>query len=453
MKKLSKTKLLVSLMLSIFLCSCTLPVHAAELDKVTIVSSGDVSSGDTQSTHTTKTLNVDSGIMPLSTVNDILIMNAFSFAPITLNLKNWGLNTDTNKPYQPLYYGGYAPFTFNVGPQQYKDGYARGSYSIPITFSLSYIPSGVVVESTPKVVITDTSLAEGMTASIQAQSYNANSISIVLKIGFDRTYIPSAFFSCGVTFGIELSAVTNNVNMVSGTSVIGIAASVSDYSGSTVMVDQADMFPEFRYIGSLINTGNSWLNTISQGINNLRNDVHTLQSAIADHFTLLNSNLQGMYDGLTSTLERFQSSMISKLTEVTTLITSSISQAANSVISDADQNHREQLDNDNKNHDDLVHGYDGSLGDQNTEKFQGASGDLNHAEDDLTGKASYEIDYDQYNSIFQAEGTVSALAFVKTVMDAIYTALGSFAIPLTLGLLLIIITRILGYQHFSSGGG
>lgn len=354
--------------------------------------------------------------------------------------------TDTGA-LQVVSYEGDVTLSFMVSIQDYTSVVTADGYvMIPITFTRN--ASNALAYDTMSVSISNVSAPDGVSVSYSPSAYGTDSYKGNVYVGFHKFDMLWRSYPVSITFHLEQGARFYASQYDSTFSRLSYTCTVSDYASQLSLNDTPSY--DVNPMGNIINSS---VITVQQAVDNLT-------SKFTDAMALLNSNLQGMYDGMVQYIQAFQTSMEDTINSMSaTLLT-----AINTLTADMDSKFEklfvrmdslsaQQILNDNKNHEDTVNGYDPATGDINTEKFDTSSAVLESVESGLTDQASYEIDYSSYDSIFTAAGTVSALAFVKTVLDSMYTALGSFAIPLTLGLLLLVITRILGYQNFSSGGG
>lgn len=110
----------------------------------------------------------------------------------------------------------------------------------------------------------------------------------------------------------------------------------------------------------------------------------------------------------------------------------------------------EKMDEDQE---ELINGYDPGTGSAAKNEFDSSAAELEAAECDLFGQTSYDqVDYTQFNSFFSIEAVAASMLFVKSILESLYGALGVFGVPITIGLVLLVFTRIIGFQNFYSGG-
>lgn len=102
----------------------------------------------------------------------------------------------------------------------------------------------------------------------------------------------------------------------------------------------------------------------------------------------------------------------------------------------------------------LINGYDPATGNQANTDFSNSTADLEAAEGSLFENTSYnQVDYNQFDNFFSLESVGGAILFVKSALEAMYSSLGIFGIPISIGLVLLVFTRLIGFQNFTSGGG
>ena len=104
--------------------------------------------------------------------------------------------------------------------------------------------------------------------------------------------------------------------------------------------------------------------------------------------------------------------------------------------------------------DTLVNGYDSTAGQGVVNNFNDVAGSLEDAENDLFASADLGgINYDPFSEYITSDSAQAGFSFIRSVLQALWNALGDFQIPIYLGLLLMIVTKFLGFQQFASGGG
>lgn len=113
-----------------------------------------------------------------------------------------------------------------------------------------------------------------------------------------------------------------------------------------------------------------------------------------------------------------------------------------------------QIDATNNQTNTLVNGYDSSAGSDVKSQFDSVASDLNNAEASLFDAFAYDgVNYDPFSDYLNSQAVKDVFSFVSSLMSSIWNALGDFSIPIYLGLLIVVVTRFLGYQQMSSGGG
>lgn len=113
-----------------------------------------------------------------------------------------------------------------------------------------------------------------------------------------------------------------------------------------------------------------------------------------------------------------------------------------------------QIDATNNQTNTLVNGYDSSAGSDVKSQFDSIASDLDGAEASLFDAFAYDgVNYDPFSDYLNSQAVKDVFSFVSSLMSSIWNALGDFSIPIYLGLLIVVVTRFLGYQQMSSGGG
>lgn len=221
---------------------------------------------------------------------------------------------------------------------------------------------------------------------------------------------------------------------VSNTRYIGLKWTLIYWGGYTVDPDYDLRLANFSSnvtigsIGITLNENTNYIvkdNQLNDNVNDLKTKLQTWFDNVVTSVTNLQSKLQTWFTNLNTNIDNFESKVNSLFTQLFNRM-------------DEDQ-------------EELVNGYDESVGNTANSDFNNSSADLEAAENSLFENTSYDqIDYNQFNTFFTLETVSGAILFVKSALEAIYSSLGVFGIPISIGLVLLVFTRLIGFQNFKS---
>lgn len=122
-----------------------------------------------------------------------------------------------------------------------------------------------------------------------------------------------------------------------------------------------------------------------------------------------------------------------------------------------DQNNNSQniINNANQNADNIMHSYDSNSQDSDNQRFDSSQKELQEAEDSLFSSASDNFGALDMTSYYfdQITGLTAAFSFVSGLMQSIFIKSGNYGSIITIGLVVMIASAIIGLYRFSSGDG
>ena len=192
------------------------------------------------------------------------------------------------------------------------------------------------------------------------------------------------------------------------------------------------------YYGFRQNTDSYYLASAINGyINTATAKLQASLTTVSNKLTMISDVLTTQFGFVLSRLDVLTSNLKTYHTELLTALK---------------QNSDDQIVNDNKNHEDTTKGYDNSAASSEKDRLDSSIGSMEDSENSLFDSAGgVDVDYSGmevfYTQIAQAS------SFVASVMQSIYVKSGMFGYIIALGFILLIVTRIIGYQNFTSGGG
>ncbi len=120
------------------------------------------------------------------------------------------------------------------------------------------------------------------------------------------------------------------------------------------------------------------------------------------------------------------------------------------LISQLQKNNQDQIDAADKNADDIMHSYDKTVQDKDNECFEDSRKELQEQEDSLFESASSgfgSLDMGDYG-IGKFSAMQGAFSFVSGFIQSCYVKMGDFGAVVTVGLVLLIATKVIGLFRF-----
>lgn len=440
-----KMKRLLPLLFSLVLLFCSvLPVQAQTVSSGDALYANEFVSPQMMSLSGSSNISVLSDNVALAAETEpILKLSSFAVNPIKLNYNSSFalLEEGTTYPSNSMIfnYQGTFTLTFLASIQDWeKPVVADGYINLPIL--LERADTENVAYHRAQISIVNVSAPDSVSAGINPQSYG-DSYKFLLRIGFNGYEFTDDKVPISVTFNMSQNCLVASGNYSGELSNIGYTATLSDYTSYITMHESWD---------SKTNTDiNSGMTNIINMLGIVRDNIITYGRAIEDTinlcFTNLFSNMQTLHNDLVTNIGTIIDSLGAFRSEVLNYYNGMISN-----LSTWFTTLFEKMDEDQE---ELINGYDPGTGSAAKNEFDSSAAELEAAEGDLFGQTSYDqVDYTQFNSFFSIEAVAASMLFVKSILESLYGALGVFGVPITIGLVLLVFTRIIGFQNFYSGG-
>ena len=211
---------------------------------------------------------------------------------------------------------------------------------------------------------------------------------------------------------------------------------------------------------------------ILQTANLINSNLKGITSNVTTQSTAIQKKIQAQTDNDNSNTAKLQGTLnANSKTEIADADRNSAAEiaAANAnskaEIADADRNaasiisthtatHKAQTENDDRNADDIMHDYDTTDQDSGNKKFDDSQKELEQVEDSLFGDALTgfsSLDMSQY-SFGRFTSMLGALTFVSGFLQSAFVKMGDFGAIVTIGLVVMIATKVIGIYRFSTGG-
>lgn len=312
----------------------------------------------------------------------------------TLNLDffgNYTVNGSDSDVSIPYSFRGSAPLKLSLSLNDSKYRYVTGLVTYSVTYTLATQVTGLqLTNSPPSVFIEDSSLPDGVSVAITSISGSSSSFNVLLNFSFSNVDM-SYIQVGGLTLGFSHTGVAKASQFGQSYSRLSYTTSVaSDWSGSFKYSENVtDMDPGAKYFYNM--------------------------------------------------MEKTDQNIVSQ----TDSIMDNASKLSDAEIAAAD-----------KNAQDIMHSYDSSSQQADNERFESSRMELQEQEDSLFSSAMDgfgSLDLEDY-SIGRFTAMASAFSFVSGFMQSLYVKMGDFGAIVTIGLVVMIASKVIGLYRFSTGG-
>lgn len=224
-------------------------------------------------------------------------------------------------------------------------------------------------------------------------------------------------------------------DVIAGISGLGTTLQETIVAQTSRVISRINTFMEnFDSWQSTINTSittfasnvDSYFRSLITRVDNFRTEFDTWQNTIYTHLTNFSDMVSGKFNSLMSRVERVQSEIVTQFTVLFAKM--------------------------DEQQDELINGYDPVTGDDANDEFENTIDDLAGTEGNLFEISHSDFKFEE-SDLLSDTGLLAAASFVGNYMQGIFEASGIFGRIAIVGLILLVFTRLIGYQNFSSGGG
>ncbi len=268
--------------------------------------------------------------------------------------------------------------------------------------------------------------------------YNFN-----LWIQFDSARIAGRTLA-SVTFDVSSSSWTYSNKF--GAQHVSRLCSVkfSPFQGSVAKYANVwDIDPMAAMLKARLDTSNSYLGNIFTAIQNNTSSTATWMQTLVNH---VDANHRAQISNDNTNRDKIISALnANSRAEIADADTN----AAN-IISTLNANHKAQTENDDKNADNIMHDYDTTDQDSDNKRFEDSRKELQEQEDSLFSSAMEgfgSLDMSDY-SLGRFSAMQGAFSFVSGFIQSCYVKMGDFGAVVTVGLVLLIATKVIGLFRF-----
>lgn len=192
-----------------------------------------------------------------------------------------------------------------------------------------------------------------------------------------------------------------------------------------------------------LDTSNSYLGNIFTAIQNNTSSTATWMQTLVNH---VDANHRAQISNDNTNRDK----IISALNANSRAEIADADRNAANIISILNANHKAQVDNDDKNADDIMNSYDKSVQDSDNKRFEDSRKELQEQEDSLFSSATEgfgSLDMSDY-SFGRFSAMQGAFSFVSGFIQSCYVKMGDFGAVVTVGLVLLIATKVIGLFRF-----
>lgn len=191
----------------------------------------------------------------------------------------------------------------------------------------------------------------------------------------------------------------------------------------------------------------TWLNTMLNSIfNKIGAESSAIQNKIQAQINNDNANTKSITDKIAAQITNDNTN--------TNKIINSANTNSQNEINAANKNSQNEIAAANKNADDIMHDYDTTKQDSDNQKFDDAQKELQEVEDNLFGQAVSgfsDLNMADY-TIGKFSAVLGAFSFVSNFIQSLYVKMDDFGTIVTIGLVVMIATKVIGVYRFSTGG-
>lgn len=367
---------------------------------------------------------------------EFFILNVSS-STVYLPLKAMPFDSTNDSRAIPVSYNGSSTLSFSVS-QNANKSYASGAVIFPVTFKFTSSLTGdkVIAWWGCQASIQNVSAPDGITVSMSNLKHTTTSCSFDLRVDLEDVFfylIPHI----SVTFDLSAQILMSQSYLNVGSCRVTATSSVGSISS------QGGRFYDYVYEYG----PNIWLHTIltaiSSKLTSLDTSVNTQGQNIVNRIQTLLVNMNTNHNFINDSIKN------SSKSEIDAANTNSQKE-----IDAANKNSQNEINNANKNADDIMHSYDSSGQQSDNDRFDQSQKELQDTEDSLFSSALTgfgSLNLDDY-SFGKFTAMLEAFSFVSGFIQSLYVKMGDFGLIVTIGLVVMIATKVLGLYRFSTGG-
>lgn len=381
-----------------------------------------------------------------------LFNGTYSYAAETLRIGFGGKIDVTTK------YNGSGPSQVNAVVSAYGAGTLHFDVDLPIKKTYNITPYDASFYSCDFLMLElNSEVVPRVSASLYsgnigtAEVLNLRAATLVsyggqdYELGPGYNYINIGHFAgSSVNLAVRLSFdVSYNISDV-GTSGVDAPGSVAGY---VTIMPSFTVHSSALYAATLVSTGeeriNGTLANLSTWLNTMLNAIYTKIGAESSAIQL---KIQAQIDNDNTNRDK----IISALNANSKAEIADADRNAANIISILNANHKAQVDNDDKNADDIMNSYDKSVQDSDNKRFEDSRKELQEQEDSLFSSATEgfgSLDMSDY-SFGRFSAMQGAFSFVSGFIQSCYVKMGDFGAVVTVGLVLLIATKVIGLFRF-----
>lgn len=357
------------------------------------------------------------------------------------------LESYTGSAMASLTYVGYATLRFSVGRASGTSwNYVSGRVWFPAAFEFTSVPAGNI--ESVSVSIDNVACPEGISVSMGGTTRaTGTSVKPTVFVSFDEVPIYN-MNEVSVTFRVQATRHFGKSVSTYFDPSLTYSVTPGDIGSSYIVYESFyDRGQKNQWVYNTANLLNSNLLAISS---NLTTQSSNIQSKIGTESTNIRNKIQAQIDNDNSNTTKLQNTLnANSKAEI-----ADADKNANAIINKLDADSKAEIANDNKNADDIMNSYDKSSQDTDNARFESSRAELQEQEDSLFSSAMEgfgSLDMSDY-SFGKFSAMLSAFSFVSGFLQSCYVKMGDFGAIVTIGLVVMIATKVIGLYRFSTGG-
>lgn len=365
---------------------------------------------------------------------DLIFYNNTAYVPLNAAVYN---SHSLNAVVPVSYQGHHSLFMAFYNKTSYS--YFSGSVVLPVTivFTPSITDQSLFTSRGCDFSVSVASSQEGIYVVPMVKSRTANSIVFDLYVNFDHVKIsPDPSIWLNLDFDLSFMGLINQIayNSVSCRAIANFTYGTYSTTGNFYTVPW---------------DGDPFMHRVVSSFDSLISGQSTINSTIISWCTNIINKLQSQINNDNSNTNR----IVNNLNTNSSNEIDNANKNSQNQINAANKNSQNEIDTANKNADDIMHSYDSGSQDSDNQRFDESQKELQQTEDTLFGSASgyFEaIKFDDYLSTLNV--IASSLSFVSGLMQTIYTKSAVFGVIVTISLVVMIASKVIGLYRFSTGG-
>ncbi|AXH73578.1 MAG: hypothetical protein [Inoviridae sp.] len=345
-------------------------------------------------------------------------------------------------------FSGRISFPVYIYSNQSNIYYASGRAYIPVTFSATYNTAGFTLLYLTGSLV-GYSAPEGVTVScnnIEAPGSSASGVAVgsttlrleMNSVDISRIRVVQLYFDVSATARASSS---NYIVPGSLTASCVLGNSTLSLSGYRHSYESSDR--------------DGWIKAFFDSCVSFLSQIYARQGDINNSIILNTNNMTSQAGRIMTKMSEVLDLHIQNDNRLANLLVSVLNSNSSDQIANANQNSKNEIDAANNNADNIMNSYDSTSQESDNDRFEASQKELQDTEDSLFGDASGAFDALNLSDFLIGGNAsmVAAMSFVSGFLQSCYQKMGTFGTIVTSGMVVLIVSKVLGLHRFSTDGG